>query len=319
MQELQNMMIFATVVDTGSFSVAATQLGIAKSSVSKRITTLEKELGVRLIQRSTRKLSVTEEGEGLYLHCRQIREELEQAKQEISQSRETPSGTLRVSVPQLLGSTLIAPMIAGFQQQYPEVNVELELDYAVHQLDLIGKGYDLSLQVGELADSCLVAVRLFNVQSTLCASPDYLDQAGRPELPGDIESHRYLRWVTPNRPAYLALDLRRGRRQYGYNVKPSYSTLTMSKGNRQYGYNVNSCFASNDAQAVREVALRGGGIALLPNYAIKEELQSGRLEALFSDYEVETFPVSLVYPQRKHMTPKVRVFSDYLKHHLMER
>lgn len=294
MQELQNMMIFAKVLEAGSFSKAAEQLGVAKSSVSKKVSELEKALGVRLIQRSTRKLNVTEEGEALYQHCRNIRLELEAAKQQLSRYSEAPQGTLRISVSPLFGNTVIAPLIPDFQSRFPEVSVELY--YSQRQIDLIGEGYDLSIRMGVLADSSLVAFELFTVKSILCASPRYLDQFGRPQHPSDIESHRYIRWLAPNRPPY--------------------SKLTFHRGNREYSCNINCRFSADDAQATREAVLNGGGLTMLPNYAILKELQSGRLEALLTDYGTEELPISLIYPQRKHIPPKVRVFSEYLKQHV---
>jgi len=297
MQELQNMMIFAKVLESGSFSKAAEQLGIAKSSVSKKISELEKEFGVRLIQRSTRKLNVTEEGQSLYRHCCQISQELEMAKQELTLYREAPQGTLRISVSPLFGNTVIAGLIPDFQEQFPQVSVEL--NYAQQLSDLIGEGYDLSIRMGELADSSLVAVELFIVKFILCASPEYLNKAGRPQHPSEIENHNYIRWLAPNRPAY--------------------DSLVFYKKNREYTYNINSRFSTNDAQATLEAALNGGGLAMLPNYAIFKEVQSGRLEVLLPSYKVQELPISLVYPQRKHIPPKVRVFSEYLKQRLKDK
>jgi len=294
MQELQNMMIFAKVLECGSFSKAAEQLGMAKSSVSKKINELEKEFGVRLIQRSTRKLNVTEEGQSLYQRCRQISQALEMAKQELTLYHEAPQGTLRISVSPLFGNTIIAGLIPGFLEQFPLVSVEL--NYAQELSDLIGEGYDLSLRMGTLADSSLVAVELFTVKFMLCASQKYLKKAGRPQHPSEITNHNYIRWLAPNRPAY--------------------DSLVFHKKNREYTYNINSRFSSNDAQATLEAVLNGGGLAMLPNYAICQEIQNGRLEALLPEYKVQEMPISLVYPQRKHIPPKVRVFSQYLKKRL---
>lgn len=291
MQELQNMMIFARVLESGSFSKAAEQLGMAKSSVSKKVSELEKELGVRLLQRSTRKLNVTEEGEALYRRCRHIRQELEQAKEELSLYREAPQGTLKISVSPLFGNTVIAALIPGFLALYPDVSVELY--YSEQLSDLIGEGYDLSLRMGALADSSLVAVELFTVKFMLCAAPEYLDRCGRPQHPSEIENYSYIRWLAPNRPPY--------------------ETLTLYKGNREYTCNINSRFSTNDAQATREAALSGGGLAILPNYAIGKALASGRLEVLLPEYKVQELPISLIYPQRKHISPKVRMFTEYLK------
>ena len=212
MQELRNMMIFAKVLETGSFSKAAEQLGIAKSSVSKKVSELEKEFGVRLIQRSTRKINVTEEGQALYRHCRQISQELEMAKQELTLYREAPQGTLKISVSPLFGNTIIAGLIPGFLEKFSQVSVEL--NYSQQLSDLIGEGYDLSLRMGVLDDSSLVAVELFTVKFILCASPEYLNKTGRPQHPSEITNYSYIRWLAPSRPANNSLVFYKKNRQY---------------------------------------------------------------------------------------------------------
>lgn len=291
MQQLQNMMIFARVLEAGSFSKAADSLGIAKSSVSKRVSDLEKAFGVRLIQRSTRKLHITEEGEALYRRCQQINQELALAKDELSTFREVAQGRLKISVSPLFGNTIIAPLIPSFQEKYPQVNIELH--FASELSDLVGQGYDISLRMGTLADSSLVAVELFTVKFLLCASPDYLHRAGRPDTPQDIEEHAYIRWLAPNKPAH--------------------DTIVFYNNDQEYTCKVNSKLSTNDAQATKEAALNGGGLAILPNYAICGELRSKQLEVLLPEYRVQELPISLVYPQRKHIPPKVRAFSQYLK------
>lgn len=290
MDRLINMMVFAQVAESASFSRAAEALGMAKSSVSKKVRDLERELGVRLIQRTTRQFRVTEAGEALQRHCQQIRRELDLARDTLSGYVEQPSGTLRIGASPLFGNVMIAPLIPAFQQLYPQVSVELLNSERLS--DLVGEGYDLLLRMGKLADSSLVATRLFIVRSVLCASPGYLRQAGVPTRPADLERHRYIRWMAPSAPPYVA--------------------LTFSKAGRSYTVPVSSQFSSNDALATKMVALCDGGLAMLPNYAIHQELEEGRLVALLTDYRSHEAPISLVYPHREQIAPKVRAFADYL-------
>jgi DNA-binding transcriptional LysR family regulator len=285
------MMVFAKVLETGSYSQAAHEMGMAKSTVSRKITELEEHLGVRLLNRTTRRLNVTEEGKALYTHCQTITRELELAKQTLTSYSLEPQGTLRISVSPLFGNAMIAPLLPAFQKRHPALNIELI--YSERHSDLIGEGYDLSLRMGELTDSNLVAIKLFTVKSILCASPGYLDKAGTPEQPADIEGHDFIRWLGPSTPPY--------------------ANLTFYKGNKAFITNISSKFSSNDAQATREIAMNGGGLALLPNYAIQKELDTGKLIALLPEYKIFEFPVSLVYPHRKQAPPKTKAFTEYLR------
>lgn len=291
MENLQGLMVFSEVMETGSFSRAAQQLGIAKSSVSKKISALEKELGVRLIQRSTRKLRATDEGQALYQRCVRIKEELNAAEAEIAGFRKLPGGTVRISASPLFGNTQLAALLPEFLRRYPEVKIELHLSKT--QSDLIAGGYDLSLRSGELEDSGLVAQRLCTVKTVLCGAPAYLDTHGRPQQPSDIEQHNYLSWRAPDRPPFKQLLFKRGARNYRVNIVSNLS--------------------STDAMSIREATVSGGGISLLPDFAIHNELHNGLLEIILPDYETHTFPLSLVYPQSRQIPAKVRAVSEYLK------
>jgi DNA-binding transcriptional LysR family regulator len=275
-------MVFAEVLEIGSFSGAAQSLGIAKSSVSKRVSALERELGVRLIQRSTRKLRVTEEGEALFQRCARIRQELDEAEREVAGFREAPRGTIRLGAPPLFASTRLAGLLPEFLSRYPDLRIELRA--SEKQSDLIAGGYDASLRTGELADSSLVA---------LCAAPRYLETHGRPQHPSDVERHNYLAWQSPDRLPISQLMFRKGAR--------SYRAKTVSN------------FSSTDAMSIREATVNGGGITLLPDFAIHGEVESGLLEVLLGDYDVHEIPLSIVYPQREQRPLKVRVLAEYLK------
>ncbi len=295
--DLQSLMVFAEVLDTGSFSRAAQSLGIAKSSVSKRVSALERQLGVRLIQRSTRKLRVTEEGEALFQRCARIRQELDEAERELAGFRERPHGTIRLGAPPLFASTRLAGLLPEFLSRYPEIRIELRA--AEKQSDLIAGGYDASLRTGELADSSLVAQRLCTFKAVLCAAPRYLETHGRPQHPSDVERHNYLAWQSPDRLPISQLMFRKGAR--------SHRAKTVSN------------FSSTDAMSIREATVNGGGITLLPDFAIHGELESGLLEVLLADYDVHEIPLSIVYPQREQRPLKVRVLAEYLKNAFGDR
>ena len=291
MLNLQSLLIFITVVETNNFTEAAWQLGLSKSTVSKKVIALEKELNVRLIQRSSRSFSVTEEGHILYQRCLRIQQEVDAAQQELSKTQETPKGTLRISAPPLFGNTRLTALLPAFLDKYPDVRIELLLSEQ-HE-DLISEGLDLSIRMGELSDSSLIAQSLGTSKSLLCASPDYLNLKGRPQTPADLESHNYLLWMAPNRAGYKQLQFKQGTKRFSVNID----------GN----------FASSDAMAVREAAVAGAGLTVLPNYAIHQQLRLGTLEILLADFPIHEIPFSVIYPQRKHVPAKVKLFVSYLK------
>ena len=290
------MMIFMEVLEAGSFSAAARNLGIAKSTVSKRVSALEQALGVRLIQRSTRKLHITEEGEALFQRCTRIRRELDEAEREVAGFRERPQGTIRLGAPPLFASTRLAGVLPRFLERYPDIRIELRA--MEKQSDLIAGGYDLSLRTGHLADSSLVAQRLCTFEAVLCAAPRYLEIHGRPGRPSDVEQHNYLAWQGPEQAPI--------------------TQLIFHRGGRNHRVRINSNFTSTDALTIREAAVSGGGITLLPDYAIHGELETGLLVVLLADFDVQSIPLSLLFPQRQQLPLKARVLIEFLKETLGE-
>jgi LysR family transcriptional regulator for bpeEF and oprC len=291
MRDLEALLIFADVLECGSFTGAAQRLGIAKSSVSKKVSALERELGVRLIQRSTRKLRVTEEGQGLYQRCVRIKQELAEAEQDVARSSELPTGTVRLSAPPLIANSRLAGQLPKFLALYPELNIELHLTEL--QSDLIGEGFDIALRIGELPDSSLVAQRLCTIKSILCASPAYLNVRGRLQQPSDIEAHNYLFWRSPSRAPF--------------------TQLLFQKGSRSYRARISGNFVSTDASSVKEAMINGGGISLLPDFTVQDEIEAGLLEDLLPDYQSYAIPLSMVYPQREQMSAKTRALANFLK------
>jgi DNA-binding transcriptional LysR family regulator len=284
------MLIFAKVVELGSFSKAALHLGLAKSSVSKKVSALEQELGVRLLQRTTRSLHITEEGQTLFERCLRIQRELEVAKEEVAGFRDKPQGKLRISASPLFGQLRLAPLLPEFLTRYPEITIDLQL--SVDQSDLIAEGYDLAIRFGELPDSSLIAKRLTSVRPICCASQSYLETHGHPHTPADLKQHNCISWQPPDRPRVTHWEF--------------------SKGSKKHRIPFRGNFVSNDFLAIKTAVLCGGGITLLPSYLLHEEMEQGTLQELLPEYPMPEVPVYLLYPQRRRLPAKVRTFISFL-------
>jgi len=293
--ELQSMAVFNQVIESGSFSKAATKLNIAKSSVSKRISSLEKKLNVILIQRSTRQLTITDEGWSLYKHSQRIMLELEQARNLASQLSEIPQGTLRVSAPPLFGRSQIAHLLPQFQALYPEVTIELYLTEKYSEI--IAEGFDISLRMGELPDSGLVMQRLCHVEAVCCASPNYLDKNGTPKALTELAHHDCIVWRTDDSQEADIWMLQRDHQTEKVRVKSKVIT--------------------NDHSAIKSILLNDGGISILPSYIAADEIKRGELVALLTHYDPLSFPISILYPQRENVPAKTRAFVAFLKENIL--
>ncbi|MGH1373980.1 MAG: LysR family transcriptional regulator [Cellvibrionaceae bacterium] len=292
--ELHNIAIFNQVIESGSFSKAAVALNIAKSSVSKRIRALETKLNLILIQRSTRQLTITDEGWSLYKHSQRIMLELDQATNLVSRLSEVPQGTLRVSAPPLFGRSEIAPLLAKFQQRYPDVIIELYLTEKYS--DMIAERFDISVRMGPLPDSGLVMQPLCMVEAVCCASPHYLDARGTPSSLTDLAHHDCIVWRSDDRK--------------------DADTWYLQRDNHTEKVRVKSSITTNDHTAIKNILLEDGGISVLPLYTIKEELKQGQLVRLLTNYHQLNFPISILYPQRENIPAKTRAFVSFLKEHI---
>lgn len=291
MKDLQNLMIFTQVIESGGFAKAAQQLGIANSSVSKRMQALEASLGVRLLQRSTRSFRLTEEGQLLYQRCSSIKEQVEAISQQATDFKETPRGTVKLSAPPLMAHARLTTRIAGFLERYPEVSLEIELTERPSDLQ---EGYfDLSIRTGDLSDSSMVAQRLCTLNTVLCASPAYLNRYGRPTHPDQLSGHNYLAWRPPGQ-------------------KP-FTHLVFRKGVKSYTTPINGNLSSTDALAIKEAAVSGSGITLMPDIVIDREIEAGLLEVLLPEYGAYRGPLSMVYHRREHMPAKVKVAAEFVR------
>jgi DNA-binding transcriptional LysR family regulator len=286
---LDDMMVFRLVVDSGSFTGAALAMDLPKSNISRKISRLEKQLGVRLLERSTRSLRLTEVGQIYFQHCSRIFEEMQSANQCIEVLSSTPSGKLKICASVSIGQNILAPRLAKFQQLYPEI--ELDLQLLNRRIDLIEEGFDLAIRVGELEDSALISKRLFDVELHLYASPKYLAASSHIlKQPEDLLHHACL-YMNAN-DEILQWQLAAGNKKQAIEIKPS--------------------FSSNDFTTLRQLTVDDYGIALLPDYLCQQQVKDKSLVRVLDDWVGRRVKVNAVYPNRKSMTPKLRAMLDYL-------
>ncbi|WP_017409313.1 LysR family transcriptional regulator [Aeromonas hydrophila] len=283
--ELELMGLFATVVEQGSFTGAAELLGMPKSSVSQKISRLESQLGVRLLQRTTRRLSLTPQGEVYVEQCRALLALARSANLAMARLRAAPAGRVRITAPEATGTLLLGRILAEFRALYPEVVLELTL--CDEQLDLVGEGYDLALRAAPLKDSSLICRRIGQVPRHLVAAPAYLAAHGTPQQLSEL-----------------------GR--YACLVHTSLPVWPLQEG----GWRPQGACLSNSLLALRELAINEGGIALLPHHVCEGDLASGRLQKVLPELAVPSNPFYLIYPSREHLAPALRSLMDFVAERL---
>jgi DNA-binding transcriptional LysR family regulator len=289
MEKLDAMAVFALVVEAASFSGAARALGLSKSAVSKQISRLEDRLGLRLLNRTTRRLSLTEAGAAFYQGCQRVVAEAEAAEQAVTDLASAPRGRLKVNAPMSFGVRHVSPALPEFIARYPELGVELALNDRI--VDLVEEGFDVGVRIARLADSSLVARRLAPSRSVLSAAPAYLEAQGTPRRPAELEDHACL--------------------LYSYQAAGEAWRLAGPEGERRL--KVSGPLRVNNGDAILAAALGGLGIALLPCFICGDDLRAGRLVRVLADWQMAPdSAVSAVYPAARHLSPKVRVFVDFL-------
>ncbi len=294
MEELKRVGVFTKVVQAQSFSEAARRLGVAKSAVSKQISLLEQEVGVRLLNRSTRKLSLTEAGEIYYRHCEQIVNRADIALNELRQYQNQPTGTLRVSSPISFGRALLIPVIKELRSLYPQLNIDLQLSDQV--VDMVDEGIDLAIRVGKLKDSNLVAKKLCESPVILFASPEYLARYGTPKTPTELSNHQWISLSILSAPIVGSFTHKK--------------TQTV-----QAPPEIKSSLKINSVDAVIDASIQGLGIAAMVKATVFNELNSGKLMPILEDHELPPRGIYALYPHREHLPPKVRIFMDFLQKH----
>ncbi|OJT23545.1 LysR family transcriptional regulator [Archangium sp. Cb G35] len=285
--DLNELLVFAKVVQAGSFTVAARGLRMPKSTVSRKVSELEERVGAQLLQRTTRKLRLTDVGQAYYEHCARIVAEAEQAELAVTRMQSAPHGLLRVTAP--LTFSFLGPIVAEFLKRYPEVQVELVC--TDRSVDLVQEGFDLAVRAGRLADSSLIARKLGNVERVVVAAPGYLQERGVPKSPKDLERHDCL--------------------VFGAGMEGN--TWTLHAGNKSVQVSVRARLVVNEPDMLRAVAVAGAGIALLPTQPSDADLTQGRLRRLLPDWSSSGAPVHAVYPSTRHHSPKVMAFVDFLR------
>jgi len=289
MDRFEDLRALVAVVETGSFTAAAERLDTAKSAVSRRITALEARLGVQLLRRSTRRLNLTETGRSFYEHGARILADLEEAEAAVAQEHGELRGTLRVALPLSFGLRHMCAPIAEFNRRHPRVRFDLDLND--RRIDLVEEGVDVAVRIGRLADSTLIARRLFEARTVVCASTSYLDEHGVPATPQDLARHRCLVYGNLPDPRKWVCHDREGQR-HEVTVKAS---LTASSGDFL-------CAA----------AAQGLGIAMQPTFIAGEAIRRGELVPVLADYEWPATPAYAIYPPTRHLTYRVREFIDFL-------
>ncbi|WP_426399438.1 LysR family transcriptional regulator [Ralstonia sp. R-29] len=289
MDRVSDLEFFTRLVKQGSLAALARELGLTPPAITARLAQLEKRLGVRLLNRTTRRLSVTHEGEIYLATGARLLEELEALEQAVSSSRGTPKGLLRVNATFGFGRRHIAPAIVEFARRYPEVEVQLELtDRAVNLAD---QAFDIGIWFGTVPDSRMVARKIVSNRRLLCASPGYLTRAGMPQTPRDLQSHQ-------------CIVLRESDAAYG--------TWYLSRGNKQETIKVRGPLSTNDGETGVLWALAGYGILMRSEWDVRAHLDAGRLVPVLTDWALPVADVFAVYPERTHLSAKVTAFIDFL-------
>jgi DNA-binding transcriptional LysR family regulator len=288
MDPLDGIAAFARVVDSGGFSAAAGRLGISKSAVSAHVQRLEQRLGVRLLNRTTRRVSLTEAGAAYYRHCARILADAEIAEQAASALQREPRGTLRISAPDSFGWMHVAPAVPAFLKRYPKLSIDIALSPA--HVNLVDEGLDLAIRIGVLEDTPLVVRKLAPSRLVACATPAYLREHGVPRAPGDLARHNCL----------------------CTSLLPWGDEWRLAGKRGEVRVAVGGSFRSNNAEMLRAAALDGIGIVLLPTWAVAEPLRTGALRRVLDAWEPPASTIYAVYPGNRLMSVKVRAFVDHL-------
>jgi DNA-binding transcriptional LysR family regulator len=284
--DLNEILVFARVVQGGSFTAAAVALGMPKSTVSRRVSALEERLKSRLLQRTTRKLSLTDVGRTYYDYCARIVGEVEDAERAVSSLQETPRGLLRVTAP--VNVAFLGPIVSDYLRRYPDVRIDLFC--TGRTVDLVEERFDVGIRAGPLPDSTLIARSLGSVEWFLVATPAYLKRRGRPRSSEDLKKHDCLLFGAGLESAVVRLE----------------------DADRSVQVAVSARLMVTDMDLLHEVATAGLGIALLPAFLCAEELRTRRLERVLADWNAPATPVHVVYPSTRHLSPKVKTFVDHL-------
>jgi DNA-binding transcriptional LysR family regulator len=293
MDKFERMRAFVQVVNSGGFAAAAREMGVSRSAVNKLVIALENDLGVQLLHRSTRVVTPTETGLAFHERCVEILASLDDAERSITQMHEQPKGRLRMNAPMSFGTLHLAPVLADFLVQYPDLQVQLTLSDRF--VDPIEEGFDITVRIAKpQASASLIVHPLITAPRVLCAAPSYLATHGTPTQPNDLHHHSCL--------------------HYGQLATEDHWTLIGADGEQTIS--VNGTLCSNNGEVLRDAAIRGLGITLLPLFIVGQDLQQGKLQIILPDYHPPELSISLIYPVNRHLSTKVRLLVDFLQERL---
>lgn len=288
MDKLASLRAFVKVVELGSFSEAGRELRLSRSAVSKHVADLENDLGVQLLNRTTRRASPTENGQTYFERALVILADLDAADRSVAHLQSAPRGLLRVNAPMSFGTIRLGPVIADFMARYPELRIQLVL--SDEHVDPVQQGLDVTLRIAELESSSLIARKIVPIDRVVCASPDYLARRGTPAHPNDLRDHNCL--------------------TYGFLSTGNQWKLSGADGDHWIQPRWTLC--ANNAEVLRDAAIKGCGIALLPVFIAAEELKNGALRSILADYNSPPLTLYAIYPPTRHLAVKVRLFIDFL-------
>ncbi|ABP59238.1 LysR family transcriptional regulator [Enterobacter sp. 638] len=283
-KQLQDMALFALVAEMGSFTAAARKAGLPKSSVSQRVSQLEQQVGIRLLNRTTRKLNLTFAGEHYLVHCREMLAASERAEYAIQRLRDNPSGRLRITCPAGIGATLLAHLNADFQRRYPDVSLDVCISDDL--LDLVESGFDVALRTGKPQDSSLIGRMIGHCPRYMLASPDYLARCEPLEHPRQLVEHRCI-------------------------THKAWPEWLLRRESEDYRHLPDNAHISDNLVYARESAIAGAGITLLPAFLLEDKLENGALVQVLSEWNVEGNELWLAYPSRKLNSPALMSYVDF--------
>lgn len=293
MDSLNGIVAFVRAAETLSFVAAGRMLGISASAVGKSVSKLEQSVGTRLFHRTTRRVSLTEEGALFFERCRRILDDLRDAEAMLSQAARIPRGRLRVSLP-TIGYRFLLPILPEFKRLYPDI--ELDLDFSDRIVDVVEERFDAVIRSGALADSSLMSRRLGPFRFVLCAAPSYLDSHGTPQMPKDLEKHECLRFRFPTSGKLQEWQLVD---DGGVNA-----------------FRLPSALTCNNVEALRGAALAGLGIAYMPDFLAGDAIEIGDLLTVLDEFLVDPGQFSILWPSSQHLSPRLRVFVDFISSNL---
>lgn len=287
MDRLETMKAFVAVVQEGAFSKAADKLNLSPQVVSKYVSQLEQKLQIRLLNRTTRKVSLTEAGDGYYQRCQQILIDIEELEDSLTNLQQNVSGVLTVSAPMSFAVKHLPKLLVEFQTIHPEVEIDLRL--TDRKVDIVEEGIDIALRIGQLKSSSLIAKRITGIKIAICASPDYLKKQGVPSNPEELQEHAYLK----------------------YSYSDSHSLFAQFE-KKSSDLKLKTRMLANNGDFLVNAAINGGGITIQPTFIVGEAIAEGKLTRILSDYEPEPMALYAVYANRKFLASKVRSFVDFV-------